>query len=52
VCTLDPAARICIGCGRTLDEIAAWPTATPDAKRLILARIAEHSAQQRRPKTK
>jgi len=24
VCTMDPAAGICTGCGRTLDEIARW----------------------------
>ncbi len=24
VCEMDPAAGICIGCGRTLDEIARW----------------------------
>ena len=34
------ARGICTGCGRTLAEIAAWPTA-PDAERLaILARSA------------
>jgi predicted Fe-S protein YdhL (DUF1289 family) len=31
---------LCTGCGRTLDEIAAWPTA-PDPQRLaIVARAA------------
>jgi predicted Fe-S protein YdhL (DUF1289 family) len=24
VCKIDPATRLCIGCGRTLDEIARW----------------------------
>ena len=24
VCVMDPARRICAGCGRTLDEIARW----------------------------
>jgi len=24
VCTLDSASGLCIGCGRTLDEIARW----------------------------
>lgn len=24
VCEMDPAAGLCIGCGRTLDEIARW----------------------------
>ncbi|MBU6444242.1 MAG: DUF1289 domain-containing protein [Alphaproteobacteria bacterium] len=26
VCKMDPAAGLCIGCGRTLDEIARWST--------------------------
>jgi uncharacterized protein len=24
VCTIDPASRLCRGCGRSLDEIARW----------------------------
>lgn len=32
VCTLDPALKLCIGCGRTLDEIASW-TAMSEAER-------------------
>jgi uncharacterized protein len=24
VCVLHPAAQLCLGCGRTLDEIARW----------------------------
>ena len=28
VCTLDPATQVCLGCFRTLDEIAAWGTAS------------------------
>ncbi len=24
ICTLDAASGLCIGCGRTLDEIARW----------------------------
>ncbi len=31
----------CSGCGRTLEEIAAWPTATDDEKRAIRARAAQ-----------
>jgi predicted Fe-S protein YdhL (DUF1289 family) len=37
VCTMDAAAGICIGCGRTLDEIAAWSVLDADAKRAVLA---------------
>jgi predicted Fe-S protein YdhL (DUF1289 family) len=32
VCTIDPASRLCAGCGRSLDEIARW-TALTDAER-------------------
>lgn len=39
-CALDPATRICSGCGRTIDEIAEWPDASPERKQLILARLA------------
>jgi predicted Fe-S protein YdhL (DUF1289 family) len=24
VCTIDSASRLCLGCGRSLDEIARW----------------------------
>jgi predicted Fe-S protein YdhL (DUF1289 family) len=24
ICSLDPQSRLCVGCGRTLDEIARW----------------------------
>jgi predicted Fe-S protein YdhL (DUF1289 family) len=29
---------VCTGCGRTLDEIAAWPTAPDDERRAIVGR--------------
>jgi predicted Fe-S protein YdhL (DUF1289 family) len=34
------ARGLCTGCGRTLDEIAAWPTA-PDFERRAIIRRAE-----------
>jgi predicted Fe-S protein YdhL (DUF1289 family) len=39
LCTLDPANSQCLGCRRTLDEIAAWPTLDDAGKRAILARL-------------
>ncbi len=24
ICVMDPVSRFCIGCGRTIDEIAGW----------------------------
>lgn len=40
VCMLDQD-RICVGCGRTLEEIAVWSRSTPDAQRAIRAAAAE-----------
>jgi predicted Fe-S protein YdhL (DUF1289 family) len=34
------ASNVCEGCGRTLDEIAAWPDADIEARRATLARAA------------
>jgi uncharacterized protein len=25
ICIIDPATKLCLGCGRTLPEIARWP---------------------------
>jgi len=44
VCTLDPARRYCVGCLRTLDEIAAWGTLDDDARRAILAALPSRRA--------
>jgi predicted Fe-S protein YdhL (DUF1289 family) len=39
VCVMHPASRICVGCGRSLDEIARW-AALSEAERLaIMARL-------------
>jgi predicted Fe-S protein YdhL (DUF1289 family) len=35
------ARGICTGCGRTLDEIAAWPTAPDPERRAIVARAGD-----------
>ncbi len=35
ICRVE--AGICQGCGRTLEEITCWPSATPQLKQLILA---------------
>lgn len=40
-CTLDPLTRLCKGCGRTMDEIMAWPSASAAQKHAILAAIRQ-----------
>lgn len=35
VCRMDAASGLCLGCWRTIDEIAAWPS-LDDARRIAL----------------
>ena len=39
VCVMHPASRICVGCGRALDEIARWAALTEVERRAIMARL-------------
>ena len=36
---MDAANALCVGCYRTLDEIAQWSRASDDAKAAILAAV-------------
>ncbi len=46
VCTMDAAGVLCLGCFRTLDEIAVWSVLDADAKRAVLAALpARRNAQ-------
>jgi len=36
VCSIDPASRLCIGCGRSIDEISRWVAMSPAARRAIM----------------
>ena len=44
ICLIDPYARSCRGCLRTIEEIAGWYDASPTEKRAILARLAARRA--------
>ena len=39
ICPMDPRTRMCRGCLRTVEEIAAWYNANNADKRAILARL-------------
>jgi predicted Fe-S protein YdhL (DUF1289 family) len=39
LCVVHPAARICVGCYRTIDEIAAWGRMTPGERRAVMAEL-------------
>lgn len=40
ICVLDAKGEICTGCGRTLNEIAAWSSLTPEQRDVIMRRLA------------
>ena len=39
VCTLDPETQVCLGCLRTIDEIAAWGGASNAERAAIVAQL-------------
>jgi len=41
VCVIDADGKFCVGCRRSLDEIAAWPTLPADQKRALLQALKE-----------
>lgn len=41
VCTMDPVAHLCRGCGRTLEEIAGWSTLDDAERRRIMDLLPE-----------
>jgi predicted Fe-S protein YdhL (DUF1289 family) len=37
VCEIDLASGLCIGCGRSVEEIAHWTEMSPTERRAIMA---------------
>jgi uncharacterized protein len=48
ICQMDPKAGLCIGCGRTLDEIARWAQMSGDDRNRVLAELAQRLNNSRR----
>ncbi|MFP5407012.1 MAG: DUF1289 domain-containing protein [Gammaproteobacteria bacterium] len=44
VCRIDPADALCVGCQRTIDEIAGWGAMTPGQRVEVWRLIAERRA--------
>jgi predicted Fe-S protein YdhL (DUF1289 family) len=45
VCVMDPQRGLCIGCWRTLDEIAAWGSMSDAERRKVIAALEARSEQ-------
>ena len=41
ICQIDADSRLCIGCWRSLDEIAGWSSMNAPQRRDVLARTAQ-----------
>lgn len=44
ICTVDPGSGLCLGCGRSLAEIAGWIACTPEERRRIMAELPKRLA--------
>ena len=45
VCRMDPTTGWCVGCGRTLDEIASWSRMTPTEQRALRGVLEQRTRQ-------
>lgn len=41
ICQIDPASRHCIGCARTLQEIAGWASYTAEQRERVMRQLPE-----------
>ena len=46
VCRMDERTGLCVGCARTIDEIAAWSTMSDDEKRSVWTLLEERREPQ------
>lgn len=44
VCQMDPVRGVCMGCCRTLDEIARWGTMSDIERERVVSTLAERRA--------
>lgn len=39
ICVVDPLSELCVGCGRTIAEIATWSELDAEAQHAVLAKL-------------
>jgi len=47
ICRIDDFSGMCEGCGRTMEEISGWPSASETEQQTTLATVAERIADGR-----
>jgi uncharacterized protein len=51
VCAVDPVSGLCVGCGRTVAEIAGWIGFTATDRTRVMAELPQRLAKLRRDET-
>ncbi|MCM2292945.1 DUF1289 domain-containing protein [Allorhizobium sp. BGMRC 0089] len=46
ICTLDAKGAFCLGCRRTLSEIAGWSGFSAEERRAVISRLASRGARE------
>jgi predicted Fe-S protein YdhL (DUF1289 family) len=41
ICTYDPGSGLCLGCGRTLEEIGDWYVMSDDERRAVMEQLPQ-----------
>ena len=44
ICALDARSGLCLGCGRTIDEIAQWTKMSADERQRVMAALPARRA--------
>lgn len=44
ICTLDARNGLCLGCGRTIDEIARWATMSASERSRVMSELPDRLA--------
>lgn len=45
ICVIHPQSRLCTGCLRSIDEIGAWSTMSPQARRAVMDDLGNRATQ-------
>ncbi|MEO7253613.1 MAG: DUF1289 domain-containing protein [Casimicrobium sp.] len=45
ICIIEPEDGLCVGCARTLDEIAGWGVMSNEARRAVVRSLSLRRAQ-------
>ena len=50
ICEIDAGTGLCLGCGRSLDEIASWAEMSPSERRAVMTTLPARTKRGERAK--